>query len=278
MKNGKRGLLKTGIEWADYVWNIVTGCSPVSAGCEKCYAKAIHTRFNKTPFSDIVFHPDRLEQPLNTRKPGVVFVNSMGDFFHDDVNIEWIDQCLEVMCAAVHHEFVILTKRADRIEEKLYGQDGRTGKNYLMRYFGGGDYLKNLWLGVSVENQKTADARIPTLLQIPAAKYIVSVEPMLGPVDVRGYIPGWLNEKKEVYSGVTGAYVVALPLFDKTLDLVICGAESGPGRRPMELAWARSLSDQCDTADVPFFFKKDSDGNPALDGVEQRQWPKNQGR
>ena len=235
----------TKIEWTDAVWQPVTGCTPVSEGCRNCYARRMAMRLRgrygypeADPFA-VTTHPDRLDEPFHWRKPRAVFVCSMGDLFHKDVPGEFISDVLSIIERNQQHTFIILTKRPGRFFV-LY--------NKATRYFcGGGDYLPNVILGVSVENQKTADERIPILLKTPAAKRIVSYEPALEPVDFMAYLP-------LARSDIRG--LVYNPRGGPFLDGVIMGGESGPGARPMHPAWARSVRDQCEAAEVPFFFKQ----------------------
>jgi protein gp37 len=180
----------------------------------------------------VTFHPDRLKEPLRRKKPRRIFVCSMADIFHGDVKVEWIDNILEVIAACPQHIFLMLTKRPQNIEEKFYGEASA-------RVLGGGDYLPNLWLGVTAENQTRADERIPILLQIPAAVRFVSLEPLLGPV---------LTTQARRVVSVDGENV-------SRIHWMIAGGETGPGARPMHPNWVRSLRDQCIAADVPFFFK-----------------------
>lgn len=229
-------MTKTKIEWADEVWNPVTGCSKVSQGCKNCYAETIAQRFwGERKFTDVQLHPERLDEPIHWRKPRRVFVNSMSDLFHDDVPGSFIADVLHVINHSFcnHHTFMVLTKRPDR----------------MMRFFrdNPGEIIPNLWLGVSVENQAAADERIPLLLQTPAAVRFVSCEPMLGPVDLRKVI---CSDGDEL-----GPELQNLGMGSE-IDWVICGGESGPHARPMHPDWARGLRDQCLIAGVPFFFKQ----------------------
>src|SRR4030042_2682044 len=225
---------KTKIEWADRVWNPVTGCTKVSDGCKNCYAECMAQRFwrngvngdNYRPFTEVRCHPERLEQPLHWKKPAHIFVDSMSDLFHKDVPSLFIDHVFETMHLAYRHTFMILTKRAERMNRYI-------SQRYLPNQRA---ILPNVWLGVSVENQATADERIPILLQTPAAVRFVSVEPMLGPVSLAGldddiYRP-WLD----------------IHAWKAAIDWVICGCESGPYKRPMDLDWTRSLRDHCQRA------------------------------
>lgn len=224
------------IEWCDSTWNIVTGCTKVSEGCRNCYAEGIAHRFwGERKFTDVQTHPDRLDAPLHWKKPRRVFVNSMSDLFHKDVPFEFVDQVFATMAWMQEHTFMVLTKRADRMEE-FFNEAGNPSRRHI---------LPNVWLGVSVENQQAADERIPLLLKTPAAVRFVSVEPMLRPVDITSYL--------------NSLYIIGnVPentIYEPPLDWVICGGETGPNARPMHPDWARSLRDQCQAAGVPFFFK-----------------------
>ena len=227
---------KTKIEWADRVWNPTVGCTPVSAGCAHCYAKRMYDRFFQSkPFSEVQLHPIRLVDPQKWKVPARVFVNSMSDLFHEDVRFSYVEMVFVAMSKSPRHTFMVLTKRPERMNE--YFEDNRRRNIEVV--------LDNVWLGVSVEDQKTADERIPLLLQTPPAKRFVSVEPMLGAVDLEPFLklpPLHVDIKgKSTWSGI---------------DWVICGGESGPGARPMRADWARGLRDQCVAAGVPFFFKQ----------------------
>ncbi|GAG05438.1 unnamed protein product, partial [marine sediment metagenome] len=177
--------MTTKIEWASESWNPITGCTPISEGCANCYAKKMAQRLKgrfgypeDEPFR-VTFHPDKLDQPLKWRKPRHIFVVSMGDLFHP--GILWSDnqEIWEIMAKCPQHTFMILTKRVERMRIFL-----TEDLNYKLPL-----PLPNVYLGVTAENQQRADERIPILLQIPAAKRFVSIEPMLGPVDLTNYLP-----------------------------------------------------------------------------------------
>ena len=219
--------MSTKIEWTDEVWNPVTGCDKVSQGCKNCYAERIAERFwGERKFTDVQCHPERLDIPLHWRKPRRVFVNSMSDLFHEDVTDEFITEVWNVMHDTPQHIYQILTKRPERMQWLTHQQWG----DHLVE--------PNVWLGVSCEDQKTAYERIPLLLQAPAAVRFVSLEPLLGPIDLLA---------------IFGHDLYAM---NKGLDWVIVGGESGPHARPMHPDWARSIRDQCVEAGVPFFFKQ----------------------
>lgn len=250
------------IEWLNYlpghkgeVWNPVTGCSKVSAGCKNCYAETMAQRFWKgRKFTDIKCHEERLEIPLHWKKPRLVFVNSMSDLFHEKVRFEFVQKVYNVMNNSIwkNHIFLILTKRPERakkfyewynklIVKKLnaFKTPEAAVRESIEKY-----NFRNIWLGVSLENQETADERIPVLLDIPAAIRWVSIEPMLGEVDLT-----FKSIVRNIIGNYAGKYI------DK-LDWVVLGGESGHKARPMHPEWARKVRDDCKTAGVPFFFKQ----------------------
>jgi protein gp37 len=238
-------------------WNPITGCSHAgSLGCDNCYAEAMSKRFG-WHWGSPVFHPERLEIPLRWRKPRTIFVCSMSDLFHEQVEFTSILHVLRVMYECPQHTFLVLTKRPERLIQlewdsmlKLASPNTEDGVE-----------LPNLWLGVTVCNQQEADEKIPLLLQIPAAKRFVSIEPMLGAIDLLRI--GKTDVGSIPWNVLKGEYK-RLSLFDgscelihtEKLDWVICGGESGSKARPVHPDWVRSLRDQCVAADVPFFFKQ----------------------
>lgn len=234
---------KSAIEWTDATWNPVTGCTKVSQGCKHCYAERDWARLAHLPafagraFTDVACHADRLDQPMRWKKPRRIFVNSMSDLFHHEVPDFFIRTVFDVMAACPQHTFQILTKRAERMQFLLWSEwDWKPAPN--------------VWLGVSVEDQATADQRIPLLLQTPAAVRWISAEPLLAPVDLAqsvGQAIFWRNENDP----------------DRRIDWVVAGGESGAKARPMNPAWARSLRDQCATASVPFLHKQNGEWVPS---------------
>jgi protein gp37 len=186
-----------------------------------------------------------LEAPLRLKKPARIGVQFMGDLFHEDIPDSFVVRILNVAFARANkHQYFFLTKRPERMEHIL--------QRVWLDSCGGilADKSKRLWLGVSVEDQQTADERIPILLQIPAAKRFVSVEPMLGPVKL---LYKWLSDSRpHLKTFDLGSPAQTL---DGGIDWVVCGGESGPKARPIHPDWVRSLKNQSQAAGVPFFFK-----------------------
>ena len=267
-------MTKTKIDWADEVWNPTTGCTKVSAGCKNCYAERIAGRFwGERKFTEVRCHEERLLDPLHWRKPRRVFVDSMSDLFHPDVPAEFIHDVFSSMIGYgnTRHTFMILTKRPERMLEILTSE--------LFTFWhrqDANDHIKNhVWLGVSVENQATADERIPLLLQTPAAVRFVSVEPMLEKIELPTY---WQYSSPDGFEN-NGPGNWRIGGWGEDIDWVICGCESGPGARPMELDWARSLRDQCVEAGVAFFLKQAVINGklvkmPELDGKVWAEYPR----
>lgn len=237
------------IGWCNRTWSPVTGCSPVSDGCKNCWAESMHKRLEAmkqsgykdgAPHFSVRLHTDRLRKPLGWKKPQRIFVCSMGDLFHKDVPDAWIDSVMGIAALCPQHTFLILTKRPLRMKEYF---DKTADRLY-------GFPFRHLWLGVSVENQKTADERIPLLLQTPAAKRFVSYEPALAPVDFSKYFSRSVPPDHENGTGymTTG------------LSWIIMGAEQSHGARYMNPQWARDALAHCRAAGVPFFMKKMSKG------------------
>jgi protein gp37 len=210
---------RTGIEWCDYTWNPIVGCSPTSAGCANCYAAAISLRFG-LPWGKPVFRPDRLDQVGRVKKPGRVFVCSMSDLGHPDVRPEWRDRIVRYMMVNQQHEYIVLTKRPGP----------------WMRAFG-----LYAWLGVTVENQEEAERRIPVLLGIDNTdRWFVSVEPMLEAVNLS-------------IAAFTGSESVSRL---GGLKWVIAGPETGPKARPCRPEWIEAVAHECEVGGVPFFDKR----------------------
>lgn len=279
---------KTKIEWATDVWNPTTGCDRVTPGCDHCYAMTLAPRLKAMgsakyqtdgdprtsgPGFGVTEHPSALDQPLRWTRPRRVFVNSMSDLFHAEVSDEFIAEVFAVMALAPQHIFQVLTKRHGRMRS-LLNDDGFTaavGKAWGAMPLYGTRLpltwpLPNVHLGVSVEDQKWADLRVPALLGTPAAVRWISAEPLLGPVTFR-----WA-----AWQSVRGAnHLDGL----RGLDWMVVGGESGGGARPMVAEWARTLRDECAEADVPFLFKQAGSvlarewGCKHKKGGDSAEWP-----
>ncbi|HEY5834936.1 DUF5131 family protein [Streptomyces sp.] len=270
----------TTIEWTrnddgtpGRTWNPVSGCTKVSPGCDNCYAETIAERFRGSaafPHGfDVRVKPDRMNDPLAWRKATRVFVNSMSDLFHADIDQAWIAEVFGVMAAARRHTFQLLTKRHARMRTLLTEPEfvAQVRSRALGKGLPADQWawpLPNLWLGVSVENQQWADIRIPALLDTPAAVRWISAEPLLGPVtlfdrDHRDHDRDWDGGDWVCLDCSTEEETVPWRVTDGSapgIGWVVVGGESGPGARPMHPGWARSLRDQCTQARVPYFFKQ----------------------
>lgn len=270
---------KSSIEWTEATWNPVAGCSIVSPGCTHCYAMKMAARIermqaalgNSSHYAGLTMPskagavwtgkmavaPEHiLTLPLRWKRPRRIFVNSMSDLFHEGVAEETIDRVFAVMALAPHHTFQVLTKRAARMRDYLGGYGTATGRIWFQAMQMSGKVgiaaekagpcmdrlpLPNVWLGVSAEDQRRADERVPLLLETPAAVRWVSAEPLLGPLD----LARWLDRT------AAGRFHA-----EAILDWIVAGGESGPGARPAHPDWFRSLRDQCAAAGVPYFFKQ----------------------
>jgi protein gp37 len=237
--------LGTGIEWTDATWNPVRGCNKVSPGCKHCYAERFAERFRGVvghPFEqgfDLRLVPEKLSDPFRWKTSKMVFVNSMSDLFHDNVPDSYIVQVAEVMMLADWHVFQVLTKRHERLGRLLRGPLKKAAA------------CSHIWWGVSVEDRKYGLPRMEHLRDTPAAMRFLSIEPLLED----------LGQLK--LSGISW---------------VIVGGESGPGARPMNQKWVRSIKQQCKEAAVPFFFKqwggvRKKEAGRELDGKTYDQFP-----
>ena len=242
----------TGIEWTDATWNPVTGCTRVSKGCENCYAATLAGRLLRTAYlarapvvdSDIAradpfavrIWPERLTQPEKWRDSRMIFVNSMSDLFHADIPAEFVREIFRTMLRADWHTYQVLTKRPSRALRFW-----RANRDL----FGGGSFPAHIWLGVSVEDQSVA-YRVRHLRSVPATVRFLSCEPLIGPLRL----------------DLTG------------IHWLIAGGESGPVRRLMKTDWIIQLRNQCQTANVPFFFKQWGGRTPKAGGreLEGRLW------
>jgi protein gp37 len=279
---------RTKIEWTDGTWNPVAGCRKISEGCRHCYAMTdaarIVARLRGLPSTQrrdatlaayeaavrmdgagnprpewsgrATLRPEVLEQPLRWRKPRRIFVNSMSDLFHEDVPFRFIAAVFGVMSSSPQHTFQVLTKRPEQMLKFFGWLERRAAAAGLL--FPPPDWtwpLPNVWLGVSVEDQQAADERVPLLLQCPAAVRWLSMEPLLGPVDLtRVDCPGLNIAPAFAFDVLRGGGSQTESPW--SIDWVVVGGESGPDARPMHPQWVRGIRDQCADATVPFFFKQ----------------------
>jgi protein gp37 len=287
-------------------------CVHMSEGCRNCYAERLNVKPGATGGTGLPYKPGHekdieiflderaLLAPLGWKRPRRIFVCSMTDLFADFVADEWLDRLFAVMALCPQHTFQVLTKRPERmrawfttfvppldLEERIrviaagilkrrFGVPDEHPRDTLSRLNPFPWPLPHVWLGVSAENQETAAARIPELLQTPAARRFVSAEPLLGPVDLHSYmwpVCGWWKGDFNSYSAAKAAgadcglrrqSLVSAPAF--FLDWIIVGGESGPRARPMHPDWVRSLRDQCAAAGAAFFFKQWGEWSPSGSG------------
>lgn len=274
------------IQWTDETWNPSVGCSDVSEGCRNCYARRIAWRLQHNPrlgeryagtvrksstgalkwTGRVNLIPDLLEKPLRWKRPRRVFVDSQTDLFHPEVPDTYIAAVLGIIAACPDHTFQLLTKRPERLLQWMtsiaFGQPPEVTCAQAAKAFtdidvelpqgGTGWPLPNLWLGVSIEDQQTADDRIPLLLQCPAAVRFVSYEPALSPVT---FELGGDFELGTTYNALTGRFS-GNDSVGPSLDWIIMGGESGDAARPFVTDWARSVRDECAEAGVAFFLKQ----------------------
>ncbi|MFF6931556.1 DUF5131 family protein [Streptomyces californicus] len=260
------------IEWTDVTWNATTGCDRISPGCDNCYALTMAKRLKgmgsakyqndgdprtSGPGFGITTHPDTLTEPLRWKKPRKVFVNSMSDLFHAGITTADLHLIFGVMAATPQHTYQILTKRHGRMRSLLNDPlFAHMARHRAETVFGRNPEaawtwpLPNVWLGVSVEDQKRADLRIPALAQTPAAVRFLSCEPLLGPVRLnRSHIHCPTHD-------FPGGFCSG-PCPDAVLpDWVIIGGESGPGARPLNPQWVTDLLDDARHAGAAPFVKQ----------------------
>lgn len=265
----------TKISWSEATWNVVSGCTRVSAGCDHCYIERTppfrinHRRFDKPGIggtTGVMLHGDRLFQPFGWKRPRRIFVCSLADLFHDQVPDLHIAKTWATMARTPQHRYQVLTKRPARMRSLLRSHDFELMVEAVCSHHDFDWPLPNVWGGTTAEDQPEADRRIPILLDTPLAVRWVSVEPMLGPVDLdqprcdvhgRNFANGpWCTEcAADGFSGELSFGHWLDPL-NGGISWVVCGGESGPGARPMHPDWARSLRDQCADAGVAYHFKQ----------------------
>lgn len=273
----------TKIEWASATWSWVTGCTRISDGCLNCYIQSTppfrieHRKFSGPDIgaaTGLKLYSDRLWWPRRWRKPRKVFVNSLGDTFHEDVPRDLIAEAFAVMAVCPQHIFQVLTKRHARMRSLLNDEafiSQVADRAASMEILSGWRWpLPNIHLGVSAENQKWLDIRVPALLGTPAAVRWISAEPLLGPIsfwpdDHTGHDSDYIGEFPYEWSTCLdcSGFEDEDPRVPWTtqehgidVDWIVAGGESGPGARPCELDWLRTLRDQCAETGTAFFCKQ----------------------
>lgn len=246
---------KSRIDYADWAWGVVDGCTPIKTGCQNCYARAMADRFwGERKFSDVRMHSERLDEVIKL-KPQVVFVAPMGDLFHHKVTTEFIEQVfLTMSLKARQHTYLIFTKRPERM------RDFMNGSHEFVQ--------EHIWLGVSVSIQKDVDEFLPILCDTSAGKRIVSAEPLLENIDMSYFLNGCPDQVSD------DEWVQTCP----PIDCVFTGCESGTNRRPAETDWFKWLREQCGSAGVNYYLKQmEIDGKvvhkPDLDGWQWLEMP-----
>lgn len=234
---------KTKIEWCDATWNPVQGCDPISPGCKNCYARQFAERFRGTPNHpyeygfDLKFFPERLNIPSKWKKPKNIFVCSMSDLFHKDIDSDYIYKVFLEMVNNQRHIFFVLTKRSERMAEIIDN----------LRPLWPPHVMDNIWFGVSVEDEHRM-WRLEALANIKGINRFVSFEPLIG----RIFVNGWR-------------------FYLSQMDWIICGAETGYWARVIPDSTVFNLKDFANEKHIPFFFKKWGTG---LDnGAMPRQFP-----
>ncbi|MDN7654348.1 phage Gp37/Gp68 family protein [Burkholderia multivorans] len=251
----------TKIEWCDHTFNPWEGCQKVGPGCDHCYAETRNARFaGGTAVNWGPGAPRRRTSPANWRKPLVweaahaeffashgrrqrVFCASLADVFDNAVPDAWRADLFDLIWNTPHLDWLLLTKRIGNAGPMIARALELAGRNVNTLW-----PWANVWLGATIVNQAEANRDVPTLLAVPARVRFLSMEPLLGPVN--------LAKSGALWSDMNGNIVDATARGLRRVDWVIAGGESGPGARPMHPDWARSLRDQCAAAGVPFLFKQ----------------------
>lgn len=264
----------TKIEWTHHTFNPWVGCTKVSQACDHCYAEGWAKRSGMVQWGANAER--RRTSESNWRQPlkwnaeadrlGIryrVFCSSLADVFDNAVPVQWRIELMKLICETPRLDWLLLTKRIGNASAML---ESAFRAVHHQREGWADNIPPNVWIGATICNQEEADRDIPKLLAVPAEKRFLSMEPLLGPVDIRRFMwpvhPRWPSKyrsPKEAIAdgaevtyhrqGLVGAWV-------KFVDWVIVGGESGPGARPMHPDWARDLRDQCEAAGVPFLFKQ----------------------
>ncbi|MHB8109941.1 MAG: phage Gp37/Gp68 family protein [Syntrophorhabdaceae bacterium] len=241
---------KTKISFLTHTWNpIAMRCDPASPGCANCWHLRTADRLKNNPGLPVderkalagegpfVLRDRELSEPLKLKKPAVIGVQFMGDLFHPDVDFDFQNKVFVNIALATQHVFLVLTKRPENLLSFIKGWRGQ---------------LDNVYLGVTVVNQSEADERIPLLLEVPGKRFL-SIEPMLGPIDLS---KDYLTDKCDKVFPFPGRKDKHRTKYIDLIDWVACGGETGPRARPLHPDWVRSIRDQCILTNTPFYFKQ----------------------
>ncbi len=256
----------TAIEWADHTFNPWVGCTKVSPGCDHCYAESWAKRAGKA--AGVTWGGERRRtSEANWRKPLQwndqaqregrrfrVFCASLADVFDNQVPPEWREDLFELIRKTPHLDWLLLTKRIGNAAQMIEAAIANFDIGYVPAYAAWP--WPNVWIGATVTDQAEADRDVPKLLAVPARVRFLSIEPMLGPIDLTGIAVGGGHGHHEFDPIITGNVLKRAASDAPHVHWVIVGGESGPGARPMHPDWARSLRDQCAAAGVPFLFKQ----------------------
>ncbi len=261
---------KSGISWCDEVLNPIVGCTPASTGCANCFASDLHNKRHEAynngklqnipqyakPFSEIQFIEKRLQIAIRRRKPTTYFVNSVSDLFHKDVTFEQIMKVMDMIHGCDWHTFIILTKRPERMLEYLQYEESVHVEDTIN--------YDHVYFGVSVEDQESFDKRVPILLETPVTNKILSIEPLVGEIDMStqiGCLEGWRVEPEHTENcdperGCFSDCPQPVQVQCDPIKAVIIGGESGKNARPCEYPWIKKITQQCDNGNVPVYLKQ----------------------
>lgn len=302
------------IEWTDASWNPIQAinggwtCAKISPGCTHCYAERLSQRVGGRPYGHDgpCLNRQILHTPLHWRQPKHIFTCSMTDLFWDRIPVEWITQIFNIMTSATlecrrrhdhkdecwtgpSHTFTILTKRAQRMHRVLtielpeYVGEHWPGDTPLSIALSVNWPLRNVRIGISCEDQRRLDERLPWLLRTPAAARVLCLEPILGPLDLTSALRQSCSDcgssKIDCLAAQRQSFWACCPhCRHRPIDWVIIGGESGPKARPCQIEWIRAIVKQCVDAGVPIFVKQDSAFRPGQQGripndLWIHQWP-----
>ncbi len=259
-------ILADGTKLPGYTFNPWTQCTPVSAGCQNCYASALIKRFTGESYKKGV--PRQRTSEANWKKPlawnraaeksGIrrkVFCASLADVFDAEAPDEWRIDLFDLIRQTPHLDWLILSKRPENIlhfVNKMQKFEQATSGGYWRGWLFAGLPPSNVWLGTSVEDERVIH-RVNELCKVPAKVRFLSVEPMLGALNIHEALYGEVYSSSAGRRGIGGQTITSTP---SPISWVICGGESGPGARPFAVEWARGLMTQCEAAGVPFFMKQ----------------------